>query len=190
MSLPNKITLTRILLIPIVPILFLLNIKDNYFWAGLAFSIICCTDFIDGAIARKSGQITKLGKLLDPLADKIATTIGLFLLVYSGLFSNSGFHPQLFSILGLCCSIIIIVRDFVIGILRQLSSEKGIIISADIIGKVKTVVMDFAIPILFISRYHIAFYAIGITLFLIAFILNIVSLVNYIVKNKKVLSNE
>ena len=173
---------------PIVPILFLLDIKNAYFWAGLAFALICCTDFIDGAIARKSGQITTLGKFLDPLADKIAVTTGLFLLVYAGLFSFRNFHTTLFDILGLSCSMIIIIRDFIIGIFRQIASGKGVVVSADILGKIKTIAMDSAIPILFVSEYATWIYVLGITLFFIGFILTIVSLINYLKKNIKILS--
>ena len=147
MNLPNKITLSRILLMPAVIVIFLIDFDLNYFVAGLVFSLLCCTDFIDGALARKRGEVTTLGKFLDPLADKVAVAIGLFLLVYAGLFSYKDFHTTTFNIIGLVCSILIIIRELMIGLFRQVAISKGVSMSADMLGKVKTVITDFSIPV-------------------------------------------
>lgn len=186
MGLPNKITLTRIFLIPFVAVIYFLDIPNGNFWAGLLFSLICCTDFIDGGLARRTGKVTTLGKMLDPLADKIAATTGMFLLVYGKLFSYSGFHETLFNMIGVCGCILMISRDLSIGVFRQVAINKGTVISADILGKIKTVIIDFSIPILMVSIYHFAIWVIGIVLFLAGTVLSIVSFINYIQKNKGV----
>ena len=71
LNLPNKITLARIALIPVVAILYLVNFPYHEIAACIAFIVCCCTDFIDGNIARKRNLVTDLGKFLDPIADKV-----------------------------------------------------------------------------------------------------------------------
>ena len=82
MNLPNKITLTRILLIPVFAVFFFVEaIPQNYFIACLVFIIASCTDFLDGHIARKRGLVTNLGKFLDPIADKVLVSTAFILLL-------------------------------------------------------------------------------------------------------------
>ena len=83
MNLPNKITLSRICLIPVFAVIFFLDmIPYNYFIAGVIFVVAACTDFIDGHIARSRGLVTNLGKFLDPIADKVLVAAAfIFLLV-------------------------------------------------------------------------------------------------------------
>jgi CDP-diacylglycerol--glycerol-3-phosphate 3-phosphatidyltransferase len=81
LNLPNSITLLRILLIPVFVWLYLDPTPERSLWAGLVFAAAAFTDFLDGYLARRSGQITNLGKLLDPVADKLLVASGLILLV-------------------------------------------------------------------------------------------------------------
>ena len=82
MNLPNKITLSRIFLIPVFAVIFFIDaIPYNYFIACIIFIVAACTDFIDGHIARKYGLVTNLGKFLDPIADKVLVSTALILLL-------------------------------------------------------------------------------------------------------------
>ncbi|MDK2802028.1 MAG: CDP-diacylglycerol--glycerol-3-phosphate 3-phosphatidyltransferase [Oscillospiraceae bacterium] len=133
MNLPNKLTVSRILLCPFFVFFILLkDFKYNYILALIIFIIASITDAIDGKIARKRNLITNFGKLMDPLADK--------LLVISGFIS--------FISLGLASSylvIIIIARELLVTSLRLLSLEKGVVIEAGKYGKLKTIIQMVSI---------------------------------------------
>lgn len=128
MNLPNKLTVFRIILVPII-VLFLLceQIPGRYFMALLLFFVASYTDYLDGKIARKNNLITDFGKLMDPIADKILV-MSIFI-----CFSVSGDVPAIVTIL-------VVVREFLVTSIRILVLEsKKIVISANIYGKLKTV---------------------------------------------------
>lgn len=128
MNLPNKLTVFRIILVPII-VLFLLceQISGRYFMALLLFFVASYTDYLDGKIARKNNLITDFGKLMDPIADKILV-MSIFI-----CFSVSGDVPAIVTIL-------VVVREFLVTSIRILVLEsKKIVISANIYGKLKTV---------------------------------------------------
>ena len=123
MNLPNKITLTRIILIPVFIATYFLHL----YWVTLAlFALLSASDWLDGFIARKTNQVTTLGKYLDPMADK--------LLVISALILLLPLEPMFFSI----CLIIIFARDFMVDGFRGIALNKNILIPANWWGKVKT----------------------------------------------------
>ena len=188
MNLPNKITLSRIFLIPVfVAVFFLTVIPYNYFISCIIFIVAACTDFIDGHIARKYNLVTNLGKFLDPIADKVLIMTALFLLVESHTI------PVLF---GAVSGIIILARELIVTGFRQIAAANQVVIAADMTGKVKAVFQDIALAFFFLladlpqdAAFTGIFAWICYILLGIAVVLTIVSGVNYIVRNKQVLSD-
>ncbi|MBE5735756.1 MAG: CDP-diacylglycerol--glycerol-3-phosphate 3-phosphatidyltransferase [Clostridiales bacterium] len=131
MNLPNRITLSRIILLPVFLAVALINFPGNDFVAGGLFIILAVSDFIDGYIARKYNQVTDFGKFLDPIADKLLCTTGLLLLIV-------GSDPVIPQPYGIIVIFLILLRDYAINGLRQLAQLKGVVIPADMFGKVKS----------------------------------------------------
>lgn len=146
MNLPNKLTIFRIILVPIMVIIPLLNIEGawlgvpyTYWIINLIFIIASITDKLDGSIARKTNQVTNFGKFADPLADKILVLSAMLLLVEFGK-------------LPAWIPIIILAREFIVSGYRLIAVEKGgNVIAASIFGKIKTVTQIIAIIIAFID---------------------------------------
>ena len=144
MNLPNKLTLTRILLVPVfmifVSLTSLSGIQDNtfqpvyYLIAGIIFAIASFTDFLDGHLARKWNMVTDFGKFADPLADKLLTTVAFIYMMRDGVCS-----PVV-----LC---IILAREFAVSGLRMVAAgaKDGKVIAANMWGKVKTVLQMLTI---------------------------------------------
>ncbi|MDH5586332.1 MAG: CDP-diacylglycerol--glycerol-3-phosphate 3-phosphatidyltransferase [Nitrospirota bacterium] len=126
LNLPNSLTLLRILLIPVFVWLYLEPTPERTFWAGLVFSAAAFTDFLDGYLARRSGQITNLGKLLDPVADKLLVASGLILLV------------QMQQV-AVWLAIVMIARELIVTGARAVAAKEGFIVPADTLGKYKVV---------------------------------------------------
>lgn len=146
MNLANKLTIFRVILVPIMVIVFLIGISGEFLNVPLTlwimnfiFILASYTDHLDGHIARTKNQITTFGKFLDPLADKILVVTAMIILVEMG--SIPGWIP-----------IIVIVREFLVSGYRLIAVEKnGEVIAASIWGKIKTVTQMFAIIFAFIS---------------------------------------
>ena len=140
MNLPNSITMSRILMIP----LLLWILSPHYAWRGhsgeqeiaasILFVLASITDGLDGYLARKRGQITTMGMLLDPLADKIMVTAALIALV--------AFNPEVVKV---WIAVVIIGREFLISGLRSIASSEGFTIQASELGKLKTFLQIFAV---------------------------------------------
>ena len=132
---PNILTISRIIL---APIYFILFINHFYMYAFLCFFIASVTDFLDGYIARKFGHVSTFGTIYDPFADKILFFFGIIALLFSPLLKEKGFieNWMIFSI---------IFRDIIITLLRFRLKNKGIIMKADFLGKIKTVFQMLAI---------------------------------------------
>ena len=127
MNLPNKLTMLRIILIPVFLVLVLVDrIPMHYLWSLIVFLAACITDTLDGNIARKRNLVTDFGKLMDPLADK--------LLVMSALVA---FIP----VAGVPVWVVVVIlgREFMVTSLRLIAAGKGVVIAADKWGKVKTI---------------------------------------------------
>lgn len=146
MNLPNKLTVARMVLTPVFLFFFMADFIPYHFVIGLAVYVAgCITDFLDGKIARKYGLITVFGKLADPVADKMLTTAALLVLMKYGF-----------------CSIyvvfIILTREFAVTSVRLAAAAQGVVIPANIWGKLKTVSqMVFTIAIMSGIALNIAF---------------------------------
>ena len=146
MNLPNKLTIFRILLVPVMVIIPYLNISGKFlnisieYWImGLIFVIASYTDHLDGKLARKNNQITAFGKFADPLADKILVLAAMLIFVEAK--SLPAWIP-----------IIVLFREFVVSGYRLIAVEKGgEVIAASIWGKLKTVTQMIAIILMFIN---------------------------------------
>lgn len=140
---PNKLTIARILITPIYLALILWSsLPHRFLIATLVYSIAAITDAIDGKLARKNNQITNFGKLLDPIADKILTTSALLAFMQMGL-----------------CNIwivmIVLTREFTVASIRMIAAADGVVIPANIWGKLKTVSqMTFTIVIMLLGEVY------------------------------------
>jgi CDP-diacylglycerol--glycerol-3-phosphate 3-phosphatidyltransferase len=122
MNLPNRITLARIVLVPIFLLILSVKIKYGHFLAAAVFILAASTDGLDGYLARKRNQVTKLGKFMDPLADKLLVSAALISLVELGKISA-------------WVAFIIIGREFAVTGLRSIAAAEGVVISASRLGK-------------------------------------------------------
>ena len=155
MNLPNKISLTRICLIPVFVTVFFLNgvLPYNFLIAAIVFGVAAFTDFIDGHIARSRGLVTNLGKFLDPIADKVlvATAMILLLTLRENLFvkyGDGGNALYLVTSISIC---VILARELIISAFRQIAAANGIVMAAEKLGKYKTVCQDAAIFVLILA---------------------------------------
>ena len=194
MNLPNKITLSRICLIPVFAVIFFLDrIPYNYCIAGIIFVIAACTDFVDGHIARSRGLVTNLGKFLDPIADKVLVSTALiFLLVRPETLTVLWQGDWVLVYAGVCVAVVL-ARELIVSGFRMVAASTGLVLAADKIGKVKTTFQDIPIAMLLfganffgVSAASRVFNAIGIVALGIAAVLTIWSGISYIVKNRSV----
>lgn len=196
-TLATKITIARIfLIIPTVITFILAQMLDAGKTAYIVlvvlsaalFAICCATDFVDGHIARKTNTVSMLGKLLDPLADKVVIVIMLFLLVYfkDGLDSAFAYNTLVIAIL----SGVILSRELMIGVFRSIAASRGLVLAADIFGKIKTVCLDVGVTIMMLAGLHVSLAWIGTIVFYVGAILAVYSGINYVVKNKHVLKQD
>jgi len=184
MNLPNRISTVRLILIPVFIAVFYIQFQYHYLVAAAVFAVSAFTDFLDGYIARKYNLVTDLGKFLDSSADKVLVLSSLFLLI------DAGVLPKIW---GAICAAVIIAREIMISCLRMIAAAKGVVMAADKLGKVKTVLQDVSIVImivafgLFGAEYTGALYLVGEVLFALSVVMTVVSGVNYLIVNKHVL---
>lgn len=176
MNLPNKLTILRVLMIPIFIFVLLTEpFGEISKWIAVAIFIIASlTDFLDGHIARKYNLVTNFGKFMDPLADK--------LLVCSAMIALVGMNR-----LASWIAIIIIAREFIISGFRLIASDNGVVIAASYWGKFKTNFQMFMIIMLIIDLGTGTAVLIENILVYISLVLTIISLLDYLLKNKNVL---
>ena len=197
MNLPNKITIARIVLIPLFVLFYYLTaIPHNLLYAAIIFAVAAFTDFLDGYIARKYNLVTDLGKFLDPIADKVLV-LTAFMLMLTEL--NGTILPALS---GGICVILVIARELIVSSFRMVAASKNAVIAADKLGKIKTFSQDFAILFLLVGRafsdYKLlsgasvdAFgvgYLIGYGLMIFSTLMTVISGINYLYKNRAVLA--
>ena len=173
MNLPNKLTMFRVVLIPFFVLFMLVDITSVDKWIALAIFIIASlTDLLDGKIARKYNLVTNFGKFMDPLADKLLVCAALICLVE-------------LSVIPSWIVIIIISREFIISGFRLIASDNGVVIAASYFGKFKT---TFQMVMICLMIADIEALNILTTIVMwIALVLTIVSLIDYLVKNKDVM---
>ena len=176
MNLPNKLTILRVILIPffVVFMLFYITGAADNLIALVIFCVASLTDMLDGKIARKYNLVTNFGKFMDPLADK--------LLVCTALICLTSMNR-----LNVIVVLVIIAREFIISGFRLVASDNGIVIAASYWGKFKTV-SQMALIIVLIMDLGGVWNVAGTVLTWVALLLTVVSLIDYIAKNKQVLT--
>ena len=176
MNLPNKLTILRVILIPFFVVFMLFDITGaaDKWIALVIFCVASLTDMLDGKIARKYNRVTNFGKFMDPLADK--------LLVCTALICLTSMNR-----LNVIVVLVIIAREFIISGFRLVASDNGIVIAASYWGKFKTV-SQMALIIVLIMDLGGVWNVVGTVLTWVALLLTIVSLIDYIAKNKQVLT--
>lgn len=191
MNLPNRLTLIRIILIPVfVAVYFIGAIPYNYLIAAIIFVVAAFTDFLDGYIARKYNLVTNLGKFLDPIADKVLVSSALIVMLVVPVGGAA--------ILPAYCAIfvaVILARELIISGFRMVAAAKGKVLAADKAGKLKTFTQDIAITVLLVgAEFQAGVYTtlniIGLVALCLATLLTIVSGAEAIIKNASVLREE
>ena len=184
MNLPNKLTLFRVILIPFFVFFLLLGnaLDDNLvlrIFADIIFVVASLTDMLDGKIARKYNLVTNFGKFMDPLADKLLVCSAMICLVAT---------KQLFA----WFVIIVVAREFIISGFRLIAAENGIVIAANIFGKIKTVTQMIMIIILVAvaGKEPAWLYVLGQIFVWVSLVMTILSLVIYIYQNVDVLKEQ
>lgn len=214
MNLPNKLSTLRICMVPLFVAAYFLPYYWGAFVAVGLFVIAAFTDFLDGYIARKYNMVTDLGKLLDPIADKILVCAALFCvvatnpLIYGDISYGASQWSATFGIIFLAVGgVIILARELLISAVRQIAASKGVVVQANVYGKVKTIFQDISLPVLIsmnattmisplelatdnYKNLYLAGWWIGVILFGVAVVLTVVSCIIYLVQNKKVFSTK
>lgn len=226
MNLPNKLSTLRICLVP----LFIAAYFLPFFWGAYIavgiFILSATTDFFDGYIARKYNMTTDLGKLLDPIADKILVCAALFCVVATNplqylyyldlnafrldwvVLSNHEWAVNFGTIFLTVGAALIISRELLVSAVRQIAASKGVVVQANIYGKVKTLFQDVSLPMLVVlhgidfrathdmasvgyipTLFSAILWWVAVSMFAIAVVLTVVSGVIYLIQNKKVFSN-
>lgn len=176
MNLPNKLTILRVIMIPFFVVFLLADVTGSADkWIALViFCVASLTDMLDGKIARKRNLVTNFGKFMDPLADKLLVCTALICLTSMDR-------------LNVVVTLIIIAREFIISGFRLVASDNGIVIAASYWGKFKTV-SQMALIIVKIADLGGIFSDLEGVLTIIAVALTLISLMDYIMKNKEVLT--
>lgn len=175
MNLPNKLTIFRVILIPFFIVFLLVPITPYDKWIALAIFIAASlTDLLDGAIARKYNLVTNFGKFMDPLADKLLVCSALICLIELDRIPS-------------WMVIVIIAREFVISGFRLVASDNGVVIAASYWGKFKTTFQMTAVCLMIANIEAIAWIT-NIVIW-IAVILTVVSLIDYLLKNKDIMKD-
>ena len=187
MKLPNKLTMFRVILIPFFVFFLLADIGLDVLGPVLAliiFIVASLTDMLDGKIARKYNLVTNFGKFMDPLADKLLVCSALICLIELDKVSS-------------WIVIIIIAREFIISGFRLIAAEHQIVIAASMWGKFKTTFQMAAVILLILDcAWEVrtggvnVIHVLGAALMYVALVLTIVSLIDYLVKNKQVLKEQ
>lgn len=176
MNTPNKLTVMRVLLVPLfIALIMIDSIPLNILWAGLVYGLAAITDLIDGKMARKYGLVTNFGKFLDPIADKILVMAVLL------CFSDKGW-------IDIIAVFIILTREFVVSGLRLVVAGEGVVVPAGIWGKLKTactmaafgIIMAIELFLVRIANIDFNFFIINEILIWICAVLTIISGATYV----------
>lgn len=176
MNLPNKLTMLRVIMIPVFVVFMLIDITAYDKWIALGiFVVASLTDLLDGKIARKYNLVTNFGKFMDPLADKLLVCSAMIALIELGRIPA-------------WIVIVIIAREFIISGFRLIASDNGIVIAASYWGKFKTT-FQMIMVILMIADIEVLSIVTTVVMW-IALILTIVSLIDYLRKNWNVMGKD
>ena len=177
MNLPNKITMLRVFLIPFFVVFMLVSaIPYSKYIALVVFVVASLTDTLDGYIARKYKLVSNFGKFMDPLADKLLVSSAMICLVPS----KTSLCPFWTGIIS---------REFIISGFRLVASDAGVVIAASWWGKIKTVVQMIMVIVLILSIHNPVVAVIEQILIYLALVLTVVSLLDYLIKNWKVMDD-
>lgn len=184
MNLPNKLSILRLILIPVFVTFFYINFPFHYIISAFVFACSAFTDFLDGYIARKYNLVTDLGKFLDASADKVLVLSAMVLLC------DAHVVPYVWGGIGVG---LILAREILISCLRMVAASKGVVMAADKLGKFKTLCQDLTIVILlvgasFVNKAGEIITYVGYGFFIVAIILTVVSGLHYLIVNRKALS--
>ena len=174
MNAPNILTILRVLLIPVFIILLM---NDYYYISGIIFIFASLTDALDGYLARKYNLVTNFGKLMDPLADKLLVVSALICLTVLGDIAY-------------WMVIVILAREFTITGLRSVAASAGVVIAADWSGKIKTIAQMVAISLILLKNWPFVYIGIPMDRIIlwIAVVMTVYSGIEYIIKNRKLVS--
>ena len=179
MNVPNTLTIIRVLLIPFFVAFMLCNITayDNYIALAI-FIVASLTDTLDGYLARKNNQVTNFGKFMDPLADKLLVCSALICLLSNGMIST-------------VVVLIIIAREFIISGFRLIASDRGMVLAAGKLGKIKTTLQIIAIVLLLLNNFPFVYIGIPMDKIVLAaaVVMTVWSGADYIVKNRQILKD-
>lgn len=207
MNIPNRLTMTRLALIPVFVVLVFLEVGVfalfNDFLAVVVFGVASFTDFLDGYLARKWNMVTDFGKLIDSAADKLLCCSALILLVYIFSIVCYGlFKPAVMLIMVICITVfavIIICRELFMTAFRSLAASRNVIIAADMPGKIKAAAQMFGIVIILVApdlfalglglAARIVFIA-GFSLLALSVLMALISFVLYLVKYPDVFTDK
>jgi len=174
MNLPNRLTLLRVIMVPFFIVFY---IKGYFLISFVLFVLASLTDLLDGHIARKRNLISNFGKIMDPLADKILVYSAFCLMVENGLVPS-------------WMLIVILVREFAVSGMRTVAASEGIVVAADLSGKIKTVLQMIAVPMLILTGVIISdvWFTLSMAMLWASLIMTVYSGIQYIYKNRKVFS--
>lgn len=178
MNLPNKLTILRILLIPVFVVIFYMHFPFSDFVAAGVFLIASLTDTLDGYIARSRNLITDFGKFMDPIADKLLVVTAFLMFVERGDVSA-------------VIVVIIVAREFIVSAFRMVAASKGLVIAAGPLGKIKTITQMIAVILLLVEQPGWTLFGVsaGQIMVYICTLMTIWSGIDYIVSNKHVLDH-
>ncbi len=188
MNLPTKLTVLRIIMIPLfVAIYYVSAIPMNYLIAAIIFALAAFTDFLDGYIARKYDMVTDLGKFLDPIADKVLVSSALIIMLITPV-KGADILPYY----GAIIVAVILARELIVSGFRMVAAGKGVVLAADKSGKIKTFSQDVAIIVLLLgAQFQPGLYTatniVGLSFLALSAILTVISGAECIIKNKGVL---
>ena len=178
MNLPNSLTILRVAMIPMFVVAMLWGSDSSDIVAGCIFIAACLTDFLDGYLARRNNQVTTFGKFMDPLADKLLVCAALICFLATD-------EPEIPA----WVVIVIISREFIISGFRLVAAEKGVTIAASWWGKIKTTVQMLMSLLLIFHFQAPVFRTIDQVFIYLALALTVVSLIDYIYRNRHVMKD-
>jgi CDP-diacylglycerol--glycerol-3-phosphate 3-phosphatidyltransferase len=169
LNLPNTLTVLRIFLVPLLVVVLLTRGAGHVYFGSAIFALAVLTDYLDGFFARRRNEVTRLGILLDPLADKLLTAAALLSLVEMGLVPA-------------WVVMIILARELAVTGLRNVAAGRGVLIRASVLGKAKMAAQVTAILLLLLSRELAVLRAPGMAALVVVVVVTLVSGVDYFVR--------
>lgn len=188
-TLATKITIIRLLLIPVFILTAFIEFPYHILVSGIIYAVTAITDILDGAIARKTNTVSKLGKVLDPIADKALQVCGLLYVVV--------YKMYYFPVVAIIMACIMFAREIAVSVMRGIVLKQGLTLTPDLFGKLKTIFLNISIPVIMLAvsllcefgyndlRYDF-FKGLATALLYVAFALTIISAIRYFYVNRTI----